>query len=177
MDKPIKVALIGDHDTGKTQFVYSLISKGIVISPVEQNKVYDYEIDNINCDKLKYKLYDFYGCNIDEILKGDIKYDACIVFYTSECDLKKTDQALNDFLVKHIHAAISICWNKHDCHTKESKKFKSNIRKFGYEYGCRYMDNAYMCVMSSLHCMNIYNPILQITRRITNQLDLDYIKN
>lgn len=168
----INIALIGDHETGKTSFCRRLLTGEFMANYHHiPTKKYDYKHIIESEDEsitVSISFNDYYGCNVQEIIDDNTQYDACIIFYTSDSDHTLTDETLNEFLKKNLHAKIVICWTKTDT-IEEQKKIKKIIHKKGYEYLKRYYSNVRIYQISCRSNYNLYEPI----NTILNELSID----
>lgn len=167
-----KLVLIGDQQTGKTQYVnryysnryysrYNFKEKYTTTPCVECNPL----LFQTNRGYYQFNIWDcsghpsFQGCR-----KGYyIKADACIAFYTKESDHEKTDGMVRDFMEVNPEAKLVIVWNKCD--------IKENIDYLTYKCGTDYLLRGFGVQVYLISVKSMYNkekPLLHLLRQLTN---------
>jgi|APSaa5957512622_1039677.scaffolds.fasta_scaffold105010_2 GTP-binding nuclear protein Ran len=174
MEYIFNIALIGDHETGKTSFMRRLVTGEFIQSyHYVQTKNHNYKITT-NYGTITYKIHDFYGCDVHEMLSTDINFDACITFYTSESNHDLTDEILHKFMEKYKEAKIIICWSKVDL-IEEQTKIDTLLQTHGITYLKRNMNNINIYQISCRSNYNLYEPLKMISKKLLSHDDLDYI--
>ena len=142
-----KIVLIGDKNTGKSQYVNRLFTgnftddyiptQGISTCVLERT----HKEKNIYIDLCDTPANTDYGLNETYYWKSD----GCIVFYTKYCDKKRTDTELQKFMDINPNATIVIVWNKVDIEGHQSF----------FDYSKRYENNK--IIYFSMSCKGLHN--------------------